>query len=247
LKIIDDVYVVGGGIYGIGLSEELDCNVYLIDCGDEAVLIDCGIGVHEEVIAENINKECDIKKLKKLFITHAHLDHSGGAYYFKQNFKVDIFVSEKEGVFLENGDEEAIGLIKAKESGIYPETNRLKAVNIDCRIKGWEEFRAGKYTIQAIPTPGHSRGSVCYLLKDHKKRILFTGDTVFLGGYISLQNLPDSSLAEYAEGIKNLEGLNIDTLLPSHNGFIVNGGQHHIDIAIKALSGLTGFRKIIAR
>jgi glyoxylase-like metal-dependent hydrolase (beta-lactamase superfamily II) len=77
--------------------------------------------------------------------------------------------------------------------------------------------------------------------------MLFSGDTVTLGGYISLQNLPDSSLADYVEGINNLAGLEIDSLFPSHHGFIINDGQHHINIAIKALSGLVDFRKIMAR
>ena len=45
MKIVEDIYVVGGGNYGIGISASLDCNIYLIDGGTESALIDAGVDV----------------------------------------------------------------------------------------------------------------------------------------------------------------------------------------------------------
>ena len=240
MKILDDIYVVGGGIYGIGLSTRLDCNVYLVDCGTEYVLIDAGVGIETEKIIKNITEESlDVSKIKKLFLTHAHLDHSGGAANLKKMLNLEVYVSEKEAVYLESGNEEAIGLVKAKEEGVYPKDYKLSPVKIDSFLKGGEEIKVGKYIFKIISTPGHSKGCICFLLKRHEKKIIFSGDTVFLGGFISLLNLPDSSLTDYANGIKNLKNISVDSLIPAHYGFTLNNGQYHIDTAIDALSKMS--------
>lgn len=239
MKILEDVYLVGGGLYGIGTSCDLDCNVFVIDGGDEIMLIDAGVGVDTHKIMMNIEKESLVtSKIKKLVLTHTHLDHAGGAADFKDLLGLQIYVSDKEAAYLEEGNEDAIGLTQAKKVKVYPEDYRLKKVNVDHRLQGGESIRVGKYTIDVISTPGHSKGSISLLLKGHEKKILFSGDTVFMGGTLCLLNLPDSSLTDYKEGIGNLKDLSIDCLLPGHAGFTLSNGQVHINMAIQALEGL---------
>lgn len=237
MKILDDIFIVGGGDFGIGLTNPLDCNVYLIDGKEEAVLIDSGVGDETGRIIEKI-KDTDIplEKITKLFLTHAHLDHSGGTAYLKEKLGLKIFISEIDSVYLENGDEESIGLKTAKESGVYPESYKLTPTKVDKVLKNRDIVQIGKYTIQAFDTPGHSKGSLCYYLLGHEKKVLFTGDTLFLRGKLSLLNLPDSSLQDYKIGIKNITSLEVDSLIPSHYGFTVNNGDVHIKLASEALS-----------
>ena len=217
MRIIEDIYLVGGGLYGIGISNDLDCNVFLVDGESEMALIDAGVGEGTSTIIDNIKKEgLDISKVSKVILTHAHLDHSGGAAELKKSLGLEVCLSEIEAGFLENGDEDAIGLNIAKRTGVYAEHFSLTPVKIDQKLKGGESIKIGNYAIKVIPTPGHSRGSVCLLLEGHKNRVLFSGDTVFTRGVLCLLNLPDSSLADYREGLKNLANLSIDTLLPSH-------------------------------
>ena len=239
MKIIEDVYMVGGGIYGIGTSSNLDCNVFVIDGGDEMMLIDAGVGVETELIIKNIEKEgLDPSKLTKLLLTHTHLDHAGGSATIKKTLGTEIYVSEIEAENLVTGDEGAIGLTLAKKAGIYPEHYSLTAVDVDYRLKGGENITVGKYTVRVIPTPGHSKGSISVLLRASDKNVLFSGDTVFFGGTLGLLNMPDSSLTDYKEGVGNLKDLSIDCLLPSHSGFAIGNGQAHINMAIEALNGL---------
>ena len=40
MKITEEVYAVGGGRYGLGISNDFDCNVFLIDGGSELALVD---------------------------------------------------------------------------------------------------------------------------------------------------------------------------------------------------------------
>ncbi len=239
MKILDDVYLVGGGIYGIGISSRLDCNVFLIDGGSESALIDSGVGADTEQLIRNIERErLDVGKVRKLFLTHAHLDHSGGAADLKKQLNLEIYLSAVEAPFLETGDEEAIGLRKAKTAKVYPQTYGLRPAAVDHPLRGEEEAHVGKYSLRCIPTPGHSKGSMCYLVQGHERRILFVGDTVFQGGCLALQNLPDSSLVDYAKGIERISEIAVDCLLPSHYGFTLTEGQHHIGLARAALTGI---------
>ena len=166
-------------------------------------------------------------------------DHAGGAANLKGILDLETYISKIEAPFLENGDEEAIGLVTAKRSGVYPEDYKLKAVKVDNGITGDEMIQLGKYTLQIIHTPGHSKGSICILLLGHEKRVLFTGDTIYMNGLLGLLNLPDSSLADYKYGINNLKDLSVDSLIPGHYGFTLNYGQLHIDIALESLNNLT--------
>ena len=240
MKILEDIHLIAGGIYGIGLSSRLDCNVFVVDGGQELALIDAGVGADTERIVRNLEREqLDAGKVKKLFLTHAHLDHSGGAADLKKRLNLEIYLSAVEAPFLEAGDEEAIGLLKAKAAGVYPQEYSLRPATVDHPLRGEETVRVGKYSLRCIATPGHSRGSMCFLVEGHQRRILFVGDTVFQGGYVALLNLPDSSLLDYAQGIDRISTLAVDSLLPSHYGFTVSEGQHHIDLAKSALAGLS--------
>jgi glyoxylase-like metal-dependent hydrolase (beta-lactamase superfamily II) len=164
MKILDDIYAVGEGIYGLGISNKLDSNIYLINGGEEVALIDSGVGVDTERIIENVENEgLNTSKIKKLL---------------------------------------------------------------------------GKYTLQIIHTPGHSKGSMCILVLGHEKRVLFSGDTIYMNGLLGLLNLPDSSLADYKQGINNLKDLSVNSLIPSHYGFTLNYRQLHIDMAVESLNNL---------
>ena len=57
MKITEDVYIVGGGIYGIGTSSDLDCNVFAIDGGSEIMIVDAGVGVSTDILLKNIEEE----------------------------------------------------------------------------------------------------------------------------------------------------------------------------------------------
>ena len=70
MKLTEDIYLVGSAEFGI--SNEYDCHVYLIDGGEEAALIDCGVGYDTERILQNIREVIDIRKLKRVYLTHLH-------------------------------------------------------------------------------------------------------------------------------------------------------------------------------
>jgi len=67
---------------------------------------------------------------------------------------------------------------------------------------------------------------------------LFSGDAVFHGGTILLQNIHDCSLSATVTSLRKLRGLEIDALLPGHLAVSLREGQRHIEKANDTLDRL---------
>lgn len=245
MRINEAVTIVGGGIHGIGLSQTLDCNVYLIDGGSDAAIIDAGAGLEATRIVERIGAACPHARVSKLLLTHTHLDHAGGAAEIASRLDLEVFAPALEAPALEAGDEVAIGLEKAKRSGIYPPRIQFTPCRVDNKVTHGDKLMVGELELLAVATPGHSRGHTAWYLNQASCPTLFSGDSFFLGGAIALQNLPDSSLADYDVALDNLEDLNIEALIPSHYGFTLGYGRAHLDIAREALRGSNTFKQLL--
>lgn len=239
MKLTEEVYIVGSGGNGLGISNEYDCHVYLINGGGELALVDAGVGMDVRQILDNVVAEgFELDDISQVLLTHAHADHSGGCAALKSDLGASVIVSSEEADFLRSADEEQLGLAFARSAGWYPPDYRLEPCQVDAELEDGQKIKVGDLRITVIKTPGHSRGSVCYMLEGKEALYLFTGDTVFLRGLISLLNAPGSSVQDYCYSIKKLAGLEVDALLPGHLGFCLRGGQKHIDRAIEAFEDL---------
>jgi len=239
MKITDEVYIVGSGGNGLGISDDYDCHVYLINAGSELALVDAGVGIDTERILNNIRDEgFDPDHLSTVLLTHAHADHAGGCYDLKSALGVSMALSSEEKHFLETGDEDELGLTFARSAGWYPADYHLRSCAVDIGLSDGQQIAVGNLRIMSIKVPGHSRGSICYLMYGKELIYLFTGDVVFLRGFISLLNAPGSSLEDYRNNIRKLSDLSVDSLLPGHQAFCLKGGQKHIDKAIAAFDDL---------
>ena len=71
----------------------------------------------------------------------------------------------------------------------------------------------GNIKIKVLSTPGHTKGSVCYIVDNN----IFTGDTLFMNGY-GRTDLPGGDSAKLMETLKKLiplsEKMNV---YPGHN------------------------------
>lgn len=235
MKITERIYIIGSANYG--LSHDFDCNIYLVDFKDELIIIDSGAGVDVEAVIKNIKRDgLNPDKLSKIFFTHSHADHAGGAFELKKRFNCSIYMSELEAGFLEHGVEKELALDIAKKTGLYSKDYQLVNCGVDNKLKNGDTIKTGGVEIKAINVPGHSKGSLCYLMKLPEGNVLFSGDVVFANGLILLLNCDGSELSDYRKYISRLSNLNIDMLFPGHSLFILSEGQKHIDMAIKSLS-----------
>jgi glyoxylase-like metal-dependent hydrolase (beta-lactamase superfamily II) len=137
-------------------------------------------------------------------------------------------------------------VLRQGPANYYGLTDAMKTVDqwrevplsrIDDIAADGQEFDLGGIVVRAIHTPGHSPDSVCYLASMPDGRgDLFSGDTVFYKGFISLLAPPFNDLAHYPKGIAALSGLKVDGLFPGHLMWVLSGGQQYIDIAHRAFS-----------
>jgi hydroxyacylglutathione hydrolase len=239
VRLTDRISVVGGGATGLGISDTLDPNVYLLTGGDELALVDAGAGRGEERILDNVRSlGHEPAQIKHIFLTHSHADHAGGAASLSERLGARVYLSELERVALENADEEALGLPIARRNGYYPEDYRLRTCKVDMALQGDEKLRCGDLELVVIPTPGHSAGSVCFLVQTEEGMALFAGDTVFAGGKISLIVAPGSDLLAMQESMHKLGERGIESLLPGHGIFPIRGGQKHVDRAMAAFDSM---------
>jgi len=234
MKLTDQVYLVGSANFCI--SHDLDSNVYVVDCGEELVMIDAGGGCRVEALIRNMeHHDLDPRKLKKVLLTHSHSDHAAGAHELQQRFQTEIFIGEEDADIVEKGTEKDLGLDLAKAIGFYPPDYRFNHCKVSVRLRNDDEIRCGSHTFRAIHTPGHSKGSYSYSVTLDQGKALFSGDAVFAEGKLFFTNMEGSELSDYRRTIPRLADLQIDMLFPGHKVFCLADGQRAIDTAIENL------------
>lgn len=240
MKIHDRIYLVGSGSQGFSMSDDSDCHIYLIDGGGEMAMVDTGSGQSVPQILKNIQNEgFDTKRVKHLLLTHAHLDHAGGAAKMRESLAgVRVCMHADCAPFLRNGDESAISLADAKRAGLYPGNYEFRPCEIDCELRDGQTITVGDLQVECVETPGHSQGHVSYVIQYGGSKILFGGDLVFFGGNILLQNTWDCDIHAHISSLKKLREARIDMLLPGHLTFSLRDGQRHIDAALKSVDDL---------
>ncbi len=221
---MEGIYLVGGGAFG--LSNFYDCNVYLLDGGDELALIDTGSGSDVNAILRNIRGYAfDPNNIKTTIITHCHWDHIGGNKRVKELTGCTIAVHEAEAQAVEKLDSELVLLSMAKQHGY-----KLEPAEIDLEINEGDIINVGEHRLTILHTPGHTPGSVCLLLESKGKRILFAGDTLSAKGALNFINAPGFNLEAYKNSLKRIQDLHIDALLPGHYTFVLSEAHKHVKL-----------------
>lgn len=233
MQIAEGVHLVGSGRLGFSISHPLDCHTYLVSSGGDAVLVDAGCGLGGERILSAIDASgVSRSAISKILLTHAHADHSGGAQQLAHALSAEIVASAEVGAMLKGPDEGAIGLEAARRGGTYPPNFTVPPTQVECRIEAGT-IKAGRITIEAIATPGHSRGHLAYLVELGGRRLLFSGDLVFARGRVAILGTPDSEVHLLAKSLDDVAECSPDALLPGHAEVVLEGATDHIQIAVE--------------
>jgi glyoxylase-like metal-dependent hydrolase (beta-lactamase superfamily II) len=237
MQLTKRVYLVGSGVAGFSLTAPTDCHVYLIDGGSELALIDAGAGHGVPEILQNMQEHgFRLEDLRFLFLTHVHADHAGGAANLCSTVpSLRVMVSKDGAGFLRSGDEKGISLDKGKEGGFYDADYRFEPCRVDVELVDQQVLQVGDVSIRVLDTPGHSSGHLAFLMKDAGQTLLFSGDAIFFGGEILLQNIWDCDLQAQLCTIQKLADLTVDVFLPGHGSVSLRDGSRHISAAMERM------------
>lgn len=154
----------------------LDVNTYIVINGNVGFVVDPG-GDAQEIYSIFQKQKA---RIEAILLTHAHFDHIGGvAELCRIASKGEDGKENPQNaptVFLHKDELEKIG--SYKNMGFSMNANPEKFVP-DILLKGGETLKIAGLDVKVIHTPGHAKGSVCYVVSNK----IFTGDTLFFMSY----------------------------------------------------------------
>jgi glyoxylase-like metal-dependent hydrolase (beta-lactamase superfamily II) len=203
MQITSNIWQVGGGDF----TTPEDAAVYLICFRNVAALIDAGCGYGHDRLVHNVSQCLPASaKVKYLFLTHCHYDHVGGADALRQHYGCKIVAHEQDAVYIEAGNSEITAALW------YGET--MTPFTVDVKIQGDEQiFQVGNGEIKALHCPGHSPGSVVYVIESKDKKVLFGQD---IHGPLNPSLL--SNRNDYDRSLERLLNPKADILCEGHFG-----------------------------
>lgn len=142
-------------------------------------------------------------KITSILNTHAHIDHIMGNAQMVRLTGATIIIHEAESYSLNHPSSGSLSLFHAEPSP-----------PADILVKDGDIIAVGELGLKVIHTPGHSPGGISLQLDD----IVFTGDTLFVGG-VGRTDLPGGSWETLEASIRHrLFTLPGETaVLPGHN------------------------------
>jgi glyoxylase-like metal-dependent hydrolase (beta-lactamase superfamily II) len=189
----------------------LQCNCSIIgdETTHEAMVVDPGDDIED--IQVLIRKH--ILQVKQIVITHAHIDHVGGAMKLRAATGAPILLNQNDYALLKMLD------VQATWIGV-PAPGK---VEIDRSVTTGETVAAGSHSASVLHTPGHTEGSICLYFETEKK--LIAGDTLFAGS-IGRTDLPGGSMQKIMRSLHDtVLGLPDETVVVPGHGELTTIGE----------------------
>jgi glyoxylase-like metal-dependent hydrolase (beta-lactamase superfamily II) len=182
------------------IGDEESHEALVIDPGDEIEAVLAIVGRHG-------------LKVKQIIITHAHIDHVGGAMKLKRTTGAPILLNQNDYALLQMLEEQAAWVGMASPG----------PVTVDASLDDGATVGAGKLAASVMHTPGHTQGSVCLYFEPEKK--LLAGDTLFAGS-IGRTDLPGGSYAKILSSLhQRVLALPDETLVVPGHGPLTTIGR----------------------
>jgi len=192
----------------------LQCNCSVIgdETTHEGMVIDPGDDI-EEVLA--LVRKHNLR-IEQIVITHAHIDHVGGAMKLRAATGAPILLNQNDYALLQMLDIQAnwIGMASPGK------------VEIDESLEQSGTVKTGSLMAEVLHTPGHTEGSVCLYFP--AQRTLIAGDTLFAGS-IGRTDLPGGSFQKIISSLhEKVLALPDETLVVPGHGPTTTVGEERV-------------------
>jgi glyoxylase-like metal-dependent hydrolase (beta-lactamase superfamily II) len=174
------------------LGDEQAGEAIVIDPGEEIGRITAILGKHH-------------MRVKAIIVTHAHIDHIGGAQKLKALTGAPVYMNFNDQELYDHIDQQAQWL------GV----STPEKTTIDVNAREGESVKLGAAEFQVLETPGHTQGSVSIWIPAENK--LVAGDTLFMDS-IGRTDLPGGNSRQILRSIH-------DKLLPLDDAVVVIPGH----------------------
>lgn len=181
-----------------------NCSIIWCEISHEAILVDPG-GEKEKICAK-IN---ELKvKIKKIILTHGHVDHVGNAYDLKEYYNVPIIGPNKQDQFLLNNL-----VLQCKILNINVISDAI--ITPDIWLEDQDRVQVGYEVFTVLHCPGHSPGHI--VLWNKIQKFIVMGDVLFKKS-VGRSDLPGGDIKTLIRSIKTkLLSLGDDVVfLPGH-------------------------------
>lgn len=178
-----------------------NCSIFGDEASGEAIVVDPGDDVEE---IQRILERHGLQ-VRAIVITHAHIDHIGGAHQLKTFTGAPVYLHPADLAVYDQLEMQAAWL------GLWPPPR----VQVDRMLAEGDQLKLGGVSFEVLHTPGHTPGSICLWIPAEKK--LVAGDTLFRDS-IGRTDLPGGDAEQILRSIRDkLLVLPEDTfVIPGH-------------------------------
>lgn len=198
-------------IRGFVCNPFMEMTYVVSDENRNAVIIDCGCStVREQQKLVSYIENNNLHPIA-LLNTHFHLDHQFGNHFILEKYGLKPYGSPLDEPLMKSQSAQyaAFNIYNDVLDGIIEPTDQTDYLP----IYDGETLTFGDMHFQVIATPGHTPGSVCFLLD---KACLFSGDTLFAGG-MGRTDLPYGDYDTLMQSLQRLAVLSGEiTIYPGH-------------------------------
>lgn len=168
-------------------SYATNCYILIDDETKDALAVDCGIF---DAAFRRALVSLGVRELKYILLTHGHFDHVCGVKDLKDAFGGQICIHTADAECLFDPEQSLSSQV------VYAPQPLCTA---DLLLEEGSRLPFGAGEISVMHTPGHTKGSVCYLYKD----MMFSGDTLF---YLSMgrTDMPGGSTRQLFASLRRI-------------------------------------------
>jgi glyoxylase-like metal-dependent hydrolase (beta-lactamase superfamily II) len=231
MQILRNLYQLGGDLNGLshaGVDAGFeDANSYAVAGPEGVVLFDCGCG---QTLDQLLDRLCywghAPESIRGCVLTHAHLDHAGGAHLLRAR-GIPVVAHAETAEAIAAGDERCAGFLYHK---------RFVPCATDRTLRDGEVFEIAGLEIEAMHVPGHSRGCTAYFFVHEGRRIVVSGDLIgTLGiGDFGWSGSIDFDKRTYIESLRRFARREMDVMLPGHGLVYFHAPRRRVEQVLNA-------------